>query len=173
MLRAASIALCVSLLPLSAHAENVSEAAVSIVDSFENIFGVTKGKRRNHTKGFCFEAEFIPADPAIRDYTVSPIFKQTSPVIGRLSHSGGNNSAADDKPADYGLAIKIVPADDGVHIISGKKKRLKNSYLAADKKIKERLLKKIFRLKEFVDQLKNKYRNFRSNEVQLSWMGES
>ncbi len=118
MLRATSIALCVSLVPLSACAETIGESAVSIVDSFESIFGVTEGKRRNHTKGFCFAAEFIPADPAIRDYTTSPIFRQTSPVIGRLSHSGGNNAAPDHKPGNYGLAIRIGSGVDA-NIISG------------------------------------------------------
>ena len=117
MLRAISLVLCVILFPWSAYAESVDEAAASIVESFENMFGVTEGKRRNHTKGFCFEAEFIPAESAIRSYTVSPIFTQTSRVVGRLSHSGGNDTAADDKPGDYGLAIRIAP-DDNVYIIS-------------------------------------------------------
>lgn len=118
MLRSALLALCAGLLPLSAQAEDVYDAAESAVHSFEKIFGVTEGKRRNHTKGFCFDAEFIPADPAIRDYTASPIFRQTSPVIGRLSHKGGDNLAADHKPADYGLAIRIDAPDDVVHIIN-------------------------------------------------------
>ena len=118
MLKVTALALGISLFALSAQAETVNDAAGSIVESFEKIFGVTEGKRRNHTKGFCFEAEFVPDDPEIRNYTDSPIFKETAPVIGRLSHKGGNNAAPDDKPADYGLAIKITAPDNDVHIIN-------------------------------------------------------
>ena len=118
MFRPAVIAFCVSVVPLQASAEDVSDASQSVVQSFEKIFGVTKGKRRNHTKGFCFEAEFSPSGDTVGKYTHSPIFKQTSPVIGRLSHKGGNNMAPDHKHADYGLAIQINTRDDEVHIMN-------------------------------------------------------
>lgn len=69
--------------------EDVFEAAASTVESMEKKFGVVKGKRRNHTKGFCLEADFIPADKDILNYTTGPIFKDTSKIIGRLSHKDG------------------------------------------------------------------------------------
>lgn len=81
-----------------------------VVSSFEKIFGVTEGKRRNHTKGFCFTAELVPQDGSIQQYSSSALFTQSSKVIGRLSHKGGNNHAADNKPGEYGMGLSIALA---------------------------------------------------------------
>ena len=89
-------------------AENV---AVDTINSFEKLFGVTEGKRRNHTKGFCFSATLIPRDKAIREYSDSPLFTANATVIGRLSHKGGNRAAPDHKPADYGMGLSITAAN--------------------------------------------------------------
>lgn len=97
---------------------NSSDSAVSVVDSFEKVFGVTEGKRRNHTKGFCFEGVLVPNDISIQQYSDSALFKEQSPVTGRLSHKGGNNHAADDKPGEYGLALAISNALGQKHMMS-------------------------------------------------------
>ena len=85
---------------------------------FEGTFGVTAGKRRNHTKGFCFVGEFSPVDPAILTYTKSPIFRATSSVNGRVSHKGGNNTTPDNAFSDRGLAFDITTPDGDYHIIN-------------------------------------------------------
>ncbi|MCX4025781.1 catalase family peroxidase [Endozoicomonas sp. SM1973] len=84
-----------------------SNLSVQIIDTFEKNFGITEGKRRNHTKGFCFEGTFNPVDPTIKRYSNSPLFKETSIAIGRLSHKGGNNSAPDNKPGEHGMGLLI------------------------------------------------------------------
>ncbi len=118
MLRIGYITLCIGLAPMAAAAEDAFENAEQVFQAFEDKFGVTQGKRRNHTKGFCFEGEFSPAESSILGYTNSPIFTSTSSVIGRVSHKGGNNLAADDKHAAYGLAIEITTPEDDVHIMT-------------------------------------------------------
>lgn len=85
---------------------------------FEKTFGVTKGKRRNHTKGFCIVGTFAPVDDAILRYTNSPIFKATSEVNGRVSHKGGNDLTPDDKFGDLGLAFEIFTASGDRHIMN-------------------------------------------------------
>ncbi|MDE1464449.1 catalase family peroxidase [Spartinivicinus poritis] len=87
-------------------AEN-SNLSVQIIDTFEKNFGITEGKRRNHTKGFCFEGTLKPVNPEIKLYSDSPLFKATSTVIGRLSHKGGNNTAPDNKPGEHGMGLLI------------------------------------------------------------------
>ncbi len=101
-------------------AENVSSGVVakSTVDSFEKLFGVSHGKRRNHTKGFCFVGDLSPLDPGIKAYSSSPLFKYPSKVVGRLSHKGGNLNAADHKPAEYGMALSLINKHTGPHFMS-------------------------------------------------------
>lgn len=99
-------------------AEISGETAANTVDSFEKLFGVTEGKRRNHTKGFCFAAILSPADKAITEYTNSALFTGPSKVIGRLSHKGGNLQAADDKPGEYGMGLSISPITGETHLMS-------------------------------------------------------
>ena len=103
------------LLPLQLMAYDTYQHAANIVDSFEQKFSITKGKRRNHTKGFCFEAELIPKDSAITQYSTSPIFSAKSTVIGRLSHKGGNYHAPDNKPAEYGMGLAITTYSGNIH----------------------------------------------------------
>lgn len=102
----------------SSLATEPQRVASSTVDSFEKIFGVTKGKRRNHTKGFCFEGRLEPQDLTIQEYSNSPLFTIASNVIGRLSHKGGNNAAADNKPGEYGMGLSINTADGSTHRMS-------------------------------------------------------
>ncbi len=118
MFRPAFMALCIALTPGTSFADDPFANAESAFAAFQDVFGVTKGKRRNHTKGYCIEGEFQPLDAAIRDFSVSPLFTGTSTVIGRVSHKGGNNEASDDKFGHYGLAMEITTPDDDVHIIN-------------------------------------------------------
>lgn len=108
-----------SVVLLSHHvfASNSESAELKTVDAFEKIFGVTKGKRRNHTKGFCFDATLVPNDAAIKQYSISPLFTKNSNVVGRLSHKGGNYKAADDKPAEYGMGLSIS-STNSTHLMS-------------------------------------------------------
>ena len=103
------------LLSFPTMASDIYQEAQGMVDSFEKKFGVTKGKRRNHTKGFCFEGELVPTDQAIVNYSSSSIFNKPSTVIGRLSHKGGNNTAPDNKPAEYGMGLKITTHTNETH----------------------------------------------------------
>ena len=109
-----ALIMTIGLIASGANAANV----VSTVDSFEKIFGVTEGKRRNHTKGFCFKGTLAPGDMAIKDFTLSPLFTGESKVIGRLSHKGGNNNAADNKPGEYGMGLSISTASGDKHLMS-------------------------------------------------------
>ncbi len=97
---------------------SAQDLATDTIKSFEQLFGVTKGKRRNHTKGFCFIGNLSPKDNAIENYSTSSLFKGTSQVIGRLSHKGGNANAVDDKHADYGMGLSITTASNEKHLMS-------------------------------------------------------
>lgn len=117
-----ALALATSIV-LPAYAEHHAETAVktdaaSTLESFEKLFGVTKGKRRNHTKGFCFDGVLMPADKAVQELSASALFSSNSKVIGRLSHKGGNNSAADDSPAEYGLGLSFTTGSGATHLMS-------------------------------------------------------
>lgn len=117
MLRPTAFAICLSLAAPSAFADSHSSAEGNMA-AFEALFGVTKGKRRNHTKGFCIAGEFLPKDPAIRKLSKSPIFADKSKVIGRVSHKGGKANPPDNKPGNYGLAFEITTPGDDSHIIN-------------------------------------------------------
>lgn len=112
-----TLALCAVLLPAPALAD-VFATAEGAMQAFEDVFGVTAGKRRNHTKGYCFTGEFRRADDRILTYSTSPIFADPSPVVGRVSHKGGNNAASDDTFGDYGLAFEITTSSGDTHIMN-------------------------------------------------------
>ncbi|MEP4039242.1 catalase [Pseudophaeobacter sp.] len=86
--------------------------------AFENLFGVTEGMRRNHTKGFCVEGVLTPEDSAILEFSNSPMFKGASSVIARVSHKGGKSAPADDKYGLLGLSMQILTSDDDLHVIA-------------------------------------------------------
>ncbi|MEM7290752.1 MAG: catalase [Pseudomonadota bacterium] len=117
MFRPTTIAICLSLVAPSAFADGQTSTEENMA-AFERLFGVTKGKRRNHTKGFCIVGEFLPKDPAIRKYSKSPIFAGKSAVNGRVSHKGGKANPPDNKPANYGLAFEITTPENDSHIIN-------------------------------------------------------
>lgn len=88
------------------------------LDTFEALFGVTEGKRRNHTKGFCFEGDLKPLNSSIKDLSNSSIFINTSKVYGRVSHKGGKANPADNIPGHYGLAFNITTSNSNIHMMS-------------------------------------------------------
>ena len=115
-MRTILLATCLSLASLPATAEEFDTEGSFAV--FEQVFGVTKGKRRNHTKGFCVEGELTPVDPAIKAYSNSALFTGPSQVLARVSHKGGKPNPADDKFGFLGMAMEITTADDDLHVIA-------------------------------------------------------
>ncbi len=103
---------------VSAETNSIDNAAINTVESFEKLFGVTQGKRRNHTKGFCFDATLMPHKGKIQTLSNSTIFSGISNVNGRLSHKGGNNTAPDQKHADYGMGLAITSEVGELHYMS-------------------------------------------------------
>ncbi|WP_018693730.1 catalase [Algicola sagamiensis] len=94
---------------LSVHAAD--NTSLPTVDAFEKLFGKHKGKRRNHTKGFCFQGKLTPVDKQIELYSNASMFKSESTVIGRLSHKGGKLSPSDNKVGEYGMALAITTSE--------------------------------------------------------------
>lgn len=100
----------VSLLVFASFTSVLNAEQVTPLDTlnaFKNKFGVTKGERRNHTKGMCFNGKFT-ATPQAKLYTKSPLFNGVSiDVIGRFSHAGGNPFALDNKSKVFGMSLKL------------------------------------------------------------------
>lgn len=99
-------------------AASTMDTTIRTVESFEKVFGITEGKRRNHTKGFCFAGTLSPVDQTIMRFSNSPLFTAESKVTGRLSHKGGNYNAADDKPGEYGMGLSITSKSGEIHLMS-------------------------------------------------------
>ncbi len=106
------------LLTMQAPMASADEAALNTIDSFEKIFGVTKGKRRNHTKGFCFNGTLTLNDASILAYSNSELFTGQSEVIGRLSHKGGKSAPSDANIGQYGMSLAITTASNGINLMS-------------------------------------------------------
>ncbi len=113
-----SLALATSLLVAMPSMANETFSPQRNLAAFEKLFGVTEGKRRNHTKGFCISGEFIPQDPKVKTYSSSAIFTEPSTFIGRVSHKGGKANPPDNVPGHYGLAVEITTAKKERHIFS-------------------------------------------------------
>jgi catalase len=101
----------------AAFADNI-ETASDGINTFEKLFGVTEGKRRNHTKGFCFSATLSPKNKKIQQYSNSNLFTENANVVGRFSHKGGKYLAADNKPGEYGMGLSITTASNESHLMS-------------------------------------------------------
>ncbi|WP_462164858.1 catalase [Pseudoalteromonas xiamenensis] len=99
----AIVLLLIAAVPFGVAANQVDPNAA--ISAFEKKFGVSEGKRRNHTKGLCFVATFT-ATPEAAKYTVSPIFSgEPIAVVGRFSHPGGNLHSEDAKTKVLGMAL--------------------------------------------------------------------
>lgn len=105
-------------LPVAQAESDSTSNALDSVDAFEKLFGVTEGKRRNHTKGFCFNATLSPADAEIRKYSNSELFTGDSKVIGRLSHKGGKSAPSDAKPGQYGMSLAITTSSKAKNMMA-------------------------------------------------------
>ena len=112
------ISLAGIILLLQSNVTVADNLAKNTVDSFEQLFGVTEGKRRNHTKGFCFSGTLKPVNSDIQDFSSSSMFAGNSKVIGRLSHKGGDSQASDDKYAEYGMGLSIITPTGERHLMS-------------------------------------------------------
>ncbi len=78
-----------------------------VVGAIEKVFGVTKGERRNHTKGTCAEGEFVSL-PAGAQYSGSALFSgKPVPVVARFSLGGGNPKASDAGKSPRGMALEF------------------------------------------------------------------
>ncbi len=105
------------LTPLSSMAAPEEVTAEQAVNALENTFGITKGERRNHTKGTCALGEFVgTADAAA--YTRSALFSgKPVPVVARFSLAGGNPKAPDTAKSARGMALEFrLPGDNLQHI---------------------------------------------------------
>ena len=116
MLRTPLFASCIALAALPAAANGEFDAKRGFA-AFEKLFGVTEGKRRNHTKGFCVEGALTPLDPAIKAYSKSALFTGESTVIARVSHKGGKADPADDEYGLLGMAMEITTPEGDLHVI--------------------------------------------------------
>lgn len=108
----------IGVLPFMAMAQDAQTNAVNVITAFEDVFGFTEGKRRNHTKGFCIVGTLTPQDAEIQTLSRSPLFTDQSTVLGRVSHKGGHANPSDAKFGHYGLALEISTDDGDFHQMS-------------------------------------------------------
>ena len=92
--------------------------AEQAVGAIEEVFGVTPGQRRNHTKGTCALGEFIGTSEAAA-YSRSPLFSGNKlPVVARFSLAGGNPNAPDTAKTPRGMALEFALPDNGLQHIT-------------------------------------------------------
>lgn len=113
-----SIALATTLVSAALSSSPDIKSPTQNLDTFEKLFGVSKGKRRNHTKGFCIVGEFTPLNSSIKELSNSPIFTGISKVDGRVSHKGGKLNTPDNNPGHYGLAFRLTAPNGSIHMMS-------------------------------------------------------
>lgn len=89
--------------------------APEVVGAIEGAFGVSKGERRNHTKGVCALGEFVGnKDAAV--YSRSELFSgKPIPVVARFSLSGGNPKAPDTAKSVRGMALQFQLRNGSLH----------------------------------------------------------
>ncbi|BBI99456.1 catalase-related peroxidase [Ferrigenium kumadai] len=108
-------ALAVGMSPVMA-AEEVT--ADQVVGAIEDVFGVTQGQRRNHTKGTCAQGEFVGMTE-VSAYSRSPLFSgKRLPVVARFSLAGGNPKAPDTAKTPRGMALEFTLPDGGLQHIT-------------------------------------------------------
>lgn len=91
--------------------------APDVVAAIEGAFGVTRGERRNHTKGTCAAGEFVGTPEAAR-LSRSALFSGSPvPVVARFSLAGGNPKAPDTAKSGRGMALEFrLPGSQLHHI---------------------------------------------------------
>lgn len=113
--------LCASVLAFGVPPVIAAEREVTaeqVVGAIEDVFGVTTGQRRNHTKGTCALGEFTGRREAAA-YSRSPLFSgQRLPVVARFSLAGGNPGAPDTARTPRGMALEFALPDGGLQHIT-------------------------------------------------------
>jgi catalase len=98
-----------------AFAAEPAVTAPQVVQAIENVFGVTPGQRRNHTKGSCVSGDFV-GNPEVSKFSRSALFSgKPVPVIGRFSLAGGNPQAPDTARSPRGMALQFKLPGDQLH----------------------------------------------------------
>ena len=85
-----------------------------VIGALEDVYGVTPGERRNHTKGTCAVGQFVGKN-LTAFYSRSALFSgQTVPVVARFSLAGGNPRAPDTSRSPRGMALEFRLPDGGL-----------------------------------------------------------
>src|SRR5258705_531371 len=102
--------------PNSEIADKTFEAtADKVVNTLEAAYGVNRGKRRNHTKGFGALGIFVGA-PEAAEYSRSGLFSgQRIEVVARFSLAGGDPEASDAEKSPRGLALEFRLPNGALH----------------------------------------------------------
>jgi len=105
--------------PNSEIAEKTFEAtADNVVNTLEAAYGVNRGKRRNHTKGFGALGVFVGA-PEAAEYSRSQLFSgQEIEVVARFSVAGGDPEASDTEKSPRGLGLQFRLPGGSLHHIT-------------------------------------------------------
>lgn len=110
-----------SVLALGASPVIATEQEVTadqVVSAIEDVFGVTPGQRRNHTKGTCAVGEFV-GRPEMAAYSRSLLFSgKRLPVTARFSLAGGNPKAPDTARTARGMALEFTLPDGALQHIT-------------------------------------------------------
>ena len=81
--------------------------AEEAVSALEGTYGVHPGQRRNHTKGFCAEGNFVGLKEG-GTYSRSALFSGSSiPVVARFSIAGGDPAVGDADRSPRGMALEF------------------------------------------------------------------
>ncbi|HXU93840.1 MAG TPA: catalase family peroxidase [Gallionella sp.] len=89
-----------------------------VVSAIEDVFGVTPGQRRNHTKGTCALGEFV-GRTELSAYSRSLLFSgKRLPVVARFSLAGGNPKAPDTAKTPRGMALEFTLPDGNLQHIT-------------------------------------------------------
>src|SRR3979490_1169614 len=88
-----------------ARSRPIFRSAENVVNTLEGAYGVNRGKRRNHSKGFGALGIFVGA-PEAAEYSRSQLFSgQEIEVVARFSLAGGDPEASDTEKVRAGLAF--------------------------------------------------------------------
>jgi catalase len=87
------------------------------VSALEGVYGVHRGQRRNHTKGFCALGNFVGLKEGSA-YSRSALFSGGEiPVVARFSIAGGDPTVPDADRSPRGMALEFrVPGGSRQHM---------------------------------------------------------
>lgn len=91
-----------------------SPSPAQVVETMEQLNGITPGARRNHVVGVCASGYFV-GNPKVQAYSRSPLFSgERIPVVARFSLAGGNPKAPDTARSPRGLALALRVSENQV-----------------------------------------------------------